>query len=312
MIALIIFFGFGAGTALAHSSTGAWNISPNDTQVFSNLSVAPVRLGTLDGSTRLASTHAATGAQRRAFVGTVTVTGVDSVTLELQGTEKPQTITLPPGFEFKTPGEPRAGTFDVKAQLVILAKRVDGAWVAFMGLVKPEKPSFVPFTGVVTAVNDGVVTVESPDGDVQTLALPGDLGEVALGEVVTVFEEGSGKVTGLVKADQVRKRLNKFLEAASNEEGDEESSQDTDQRSRRADALARTLENFGARHLEVLNRVGGRVQEAVKRQIEIIKAKVKSDRRNSQAIIERVKKKLRVGHGESEPPGHGDRPPVPQ
>ncbi len=178
-----------------------------------------------------------------------------------------------------------------------------------MGLVKPEKPSFVPFTGVVTAVNDGVVTVESPDGDVQTLALPGDLGEVALGEVVTVFKKGSGKVTGLVKADQVRKRLNKFLEAASNEEGDEESSQDTDQRSRRADALARTLENFGARHLEVLNRVGGRVQEAVKRQIEIIKAKVKSDRRNSRAIIERVKKKLRVGHGESEPPGHGDRQP---
>ena len=125
--------------------------------------------------------------------------------------------------------------------------------------------------------------------------MPGDLGEVALGEVVTVFEEGSGKVTSLVKADQVRKRLNKFLEAASDEEGDEESSQDTDQKSRRADALARTLENFGARHLEVLNRVGGRVQEAVKRQIEIIKAKVKSDRRNSRAIIERVKKKATGG-----------------
>ena len=310
-IVLITFFGFGAGTALAHSGPGAWNISPNDAQVFSNQNEALVGIGPLEGTRVLASTHAATGAKRRAFVGTVdSITGsaVESITgsavvLILQGTAVEQTIFVPEELVFKTPGGKRAGTFAEEARVVILAERDGEGWIAIRGLVKPENPMYAPTTGVVTDVDGDVITLESPDGDVQTLTLPDEAEDVVPGEVITVFEEGSGKVTGLVKAAQVQARLNQFLEDAGDDEGDEESSDDTDQRSRRAQALTRVLENFGAQHLEVLNRVADRAPERVRLQIQTTKARVESDQRNSRLIIERVKARLQWTPEEDDPDG---------
>lgn len=318
-IVLIAFFGFGAGTALAHSGPGAWNINTNPTQVFSNPNQAPVVIGPLDGAGGLSATLAATGAKRRAFVGTVdSITGAavysvtgSAVVLILQGTDAKQTIFVPDSVEIKMPGGLRAGEFEVDARVVILTKMNGSEFdrVALRVLVKPEKPMYAHYTGVVTAVDDGVVTVESPDGDVQTLTLPDDAEDVVPGEVITVFE-GSGKVTGLVRAAQVQDRLNRFLEDAGDEEGDEESSDDTGQRSRRADALARVSENFGARHLEVLSRVAARVPERVRLQIETIKARVESGRRHTQAIIQRVTAKLQGRAQDDDPPGNGNLRPV--
>ncbi len=315
-IVLITFFGFGAGTALAHSSPGTGSISPNDTQVFSNSNEARIGVGLPDGSAGLGSTHAATGSKRRAFVGTVTLTGSNPVTgseplmltLVPQGTGEDVVINLLPGFEFKTPGRDDPDPFTGEARVVILAQRVDGGWEAIRGLIKPEKLMYSGHTVVVTDVDEGVVTGESQDGDTQTFTLPDEVGDVTPGEVVTVFEEESGKVTGLVKADQVRSRLNQFLEDAEDEEGDDESSEEIDQRSRRVQALALVLEKFGAHHLEMLNRVADRVPERVRRHIESMKARVESDSRNSRAIIERVIAKLRGRDGEGDLPGHGDNP----
>ena len=136
-IVLITFFGFGAGTALAHSSPGTGSISPNDTQVFSNPNEARIGVDPLGGTTGLASTHPTTGTKHRAFVGTVTLTGSNPVTgseplmvtLVLQGTGDTQDVTLLPGFEFKTPGRDDPDPFAGETRVVILAKRDGEGWL---------------------------------------------------------------------------------------------------------------------------------------------------------------------------------------
>jgi Purple acid Phosphatase, N-terminal domain len=99
----------------------------------------------------------------RAFVGIVFEEPGKTATLIQQGAGEPVTITLPDNYTIKTPGGPRAGTFQIGARVVILAERVDEDWVALRVLVKPVKPN-LPVTGVVVSVEPDSVALIAPDG----------------------------------------------------------------------------------------------------------------------------------------------------
>jgi hypothetical protein len=132
---------------------------------------------------------------------------------------------------------------------------------------------------------------------------------VAPGEVVTVFEDESGEVTGLVDADQIQERLDGFLEEATTEEGDEASAEDIELRSRRVQAVVDAMDRFGANHLRVLNQAVDRVPEHARLHVQSRIAKVEANRHNSRAALERVKAKLQERDLHGNASVHEDRRP---
>jgi hypothetical protein len=157
---------------------------------------------------------------RKAFVGVVARKSSRAVTLTQQGDGERVTIDLPHNYTFKTPGGPRAGTFQREASVVILAQLVDDDWVALKVIVKPEKPN-MPVTGVVVKVDPASLTLMTSDGMQHAFSrLATDKG-LAAGDVVTVFRGNAARAEGLVKANEVRNRLEKLLENITDDNDDE-------------------------------------------------------------------------------------------
>ena len=281
VFALIVFLGFGAGTALANSSNegvGGWSseaVGPGQVSIG-----VP---GTLSGIDAPSTSHA-TGSEpkRRAFVGTLEgpiratgeVTGtfavttpVPSITVSLQTSGGgSQFIGLPPAGEevrevnvladgtaeceiCKFPGGPsRRGAFTENADVVVLVQQVGGTdedpiWEAVWILVKPVKPPPTT-TGLVVGVDGDEVTIETGKGDKKTVTLPEHARGLAHGEVITVFEGDEGKAKGLVRAEEVKNRLKGFLDDA--EEGVADSDGDEDGKGKNHDKAAAHIARIDA------------------------------------------------------------------
>ena len=257
----------------------------------------------------------------RGFVGVVdSYAGPDppnSFVLIRQGTGEVVTIHLPAEglLIFKTPGRPE-GMFMVNARVAVLA-RWDGAmWVAEKGLVKPTKPSFIPFVGVVVSQENGKLTLRLRDGEETTVTISAGDSAPAVGEVVTVFAEpvddndGSpAKATGLVRASEVRQRLEGFLEKANQSEGELPEKARKAQSKRVADqALA--LEGHSAEHVAMVQGLADREDLPPQARVAIGSAldnsKLKRDKSLKIAAKARKKAGPPEGRGKSDSAGQGN------
>jgi len=347
VFALIVFLGFGAGTALANSSNegvGGWSSEAVGTgQVSTGVSGNPYGI---DGSDDARFTSQATGSEpkRRAFVGTLTTHGrviatdettgaaaatvyylVDSITVSLQTSEGGEQyyIGLPGAVEvsadglvdgdgsvdghpyIKMPGGPRHGTFTDDAEVVVLGQETDGGWEAVWILVKPVKPD-VPLQGVVVAVDGDEITVESPDGNTETVTLPEDAGDVAPGEVVTVFRGNSDHAKGMVRAEEVKNRLKNFLDDAEldvDELGEDEEGNKRDKAAAHAERIANYLERFNERQTRLLDRAIGRASARAKAKLEQVRERNKLQRAEHLETIGRIRAKLDRAHPDNSEQG---------
>ena len=176
------------------------------------------------------------------------------------------TVNLTAGaYELKTPGTPSAasvaGTLEVGAKVAVLLEEGSAVQV----LVKPTSPVIVPVTGSVVSVDEnGLMTIATPSGQTRTVQLPPQANRPTVGELVTTFidestgtddeDGGSGRPStaiGLVRADEVRARLSRFLDEALQDATDtEDSGAGTD-----IDGLATLLDDFSTKHVERLNKI---------------------------------------------------------
>ena len=210
------------------------------------------------GSLYSFTTLEATGKTHRSFVGVVvgeTDAGSASFTIILQNTGEQVAVRLPDpaddeDFELKTPGGARAGTFEAGARVVVRAIRADGVWVAREIIVKPVKHS-VPIRGVVIDVTDGTARVITPQGTILVFQLDEGVEAPLEGDLITAFVDESSKAKGLVRADTVLKRLQRFLEAIANDESDLENDTISDL----VDSLVEALESHGAGYSAVIESV---------------------------------------------------------
>jgi hypothetical protein len=172
-------------------------------------------------------------------------------------------ISLSADYDLKIPGQEAvtavAGTFEVGAQVAVLAALTeDGSLDAVQVLVKPVAPIAPPVTGAVVRAEGGVLTIMRPDGTTKTVQLPAGVGAPALGDLVTTFasdgeegEEDPARVTGLVRAEEVRNRLSGFIQDASGTE-DEGEEEDLEEREQELADLIQLRDSYAAKHLEVL------------------------------------------------------------
>jgi hypothetical protein len=336
VFALIVFLGFGAGTALANSSNegvGGWSseaVGPGQVSIG-----ATGNLSGIDGSGDARFTSQATGNEpkRRAFVGKLGATRTPategasgtfvetsfidsiSVTLQTSGGEETKVISLPGDrlevsadgtvdSEFvRTPGGPRAGTLTDGAQVVVLTEETEGGGLeAVWVLVKPIKPN-VPVNGVVVEVDGDEVTVETSNGEKKTVTLPEHARGVGPGEVITVFQDNSGKAKGLVRAQEVKNRLKKFLDDAEEdvdepEEDEEGQGNKHDKAAAHAERIANFLTRFNERQTRLLDRVIGGAPDSVKAKLVQVRERIQAQRLEHREAIERIRAKLDRVHPE--------------
>ena len=316
VFAIIAFLGFGVGTVLADSGNegvGGWSSEADGgaQATFGN----PGNLLGIDGSgdTRFTSQANGSKPKRRAFVGTLDgIAGATAssftVNLQTSGGGDSQVIGLPDqplgvvdgalvGDFIRTPGGPRAGTAQKDARVVVLAKQTDvDVWEAIWILVKPVRP-LVPLGGLVVAVDGVEVTIETLDGDTETVTLPEGAGGVTTGEVITVFRGNSGKAKGLVRAEEVKNRLKRFLDDA--EEDVDEPEEDVDGRGNKhdraaahAEKIANFLERFSQRQTRLLDRVMDRAPERLRVRLAQVRERIQAQRGKHRESIERIRTKL--------------------
>jgi hypothetical protein len=219
--------------------------------------------------------------QRKAFVGTVVGEPGETVTLRQNGNKGDVIIILPDEYELRTPGGPRASTFGDGAEVVILSQKAGDQWVALWVLVKPVKP-ILPVVGVVTEVGPTSLTVLDRKGNAHLLRLENPLDSSIEGEAVTLFPGNGGQLRGLVRAEDVRQRLSKFLEQAEEEEGEEASEADDNLRRRLAKALLERLQKQGAAEVDLLDRALQHAPAGAKTKIEAARAKAQKEFESSQ------------------------------
>ena len=344
VFALIAFLGFGAGTVLADSSNegvGGWS---TEAVGSGQVSIgATSSLSGIDGSddARFTSNVTSSEPKRRAFVGTLAPTRatrevsgtlvkieteISSISVTLQtsgggeqviGLADPVTVGVDGlvatagvtgSTIFKFPGGPRAGTLTDGARVVVLAKQTEpDIWEAIFILVKPDAP---PYTlhGVAVEVDGDQVTIETSNGEKKTVTLPEHARGVGPGEVITVFQDNSGKAKGLVRAKDVKIRLEKFLDDAETDAGESEEDEDGkgnkhDKVAAHAERIASFLARFSERQTRLIDRVIGRgASDNVQEKLAGVRARIQEQRAEHQQAIDRIRAKLDRQH-----PAHSHR-----
>ena len=213
-------------------------------------------------------------------------------------------------YEVRTPGGPVAGSFTDGANVVILALRDDAGWAAMWVLVKPTGLRAQPVTGAVVSVQDGVLTIMRGDGTTKTVQLGRGVAPPEVGELVTGFagppasgdapdRNGHPVTRGLVRASEVRRRLESFLNDLTAEGGGlpEEA---TGHRAQLVDDVAVILEGHADERVNILEKLNRRnlpaqAAEGMQRALE----KTKGDR--GQARINAAEARTKAGP----PPGRG-------
>ncbi len=236
------------------------------------LSVAAVGLaGLVLAGSSTAHAQSAPESNNRGLVGEVTEIREDSFTLEQKGTGEIITVSLE-GFEAKSNltihGAADENEFAEGSQVAVL---VDGDQVAKQILVKPSKPSLQAFSGAVASHEEDTMTIVRPDGESLTIQVPSGTPSPETGAVVMGFAHdahGPGELpvgTGLTTADEMRNRLEGFLQEVSR--GKQNRSAEADvQREERIARLSQILADHSARHLAVLEGVlaNGNLNEAAR------------------------------------------------
>ncbi|MCH7685153.1 MAG: hypothetical protein IH899_00475, partial [Planctomycetes bacterium] len=159
-------------------------------------------------------------ALRKGYVGVVqSYDGASLVIDDPWFEDGPVTVNVDGDTEIRTPGPASiAGTLEEGARVGVLAlENEDGTWQALQVLVKPLAPSVEAVSGAVISREGNVLTIQLPNGETKEIELRSDVDAPEPGDVVTAFvkkPETAGQrpqVTGLEKADQVRKRIEGFL-----------------------------------------------------------------------------------------------------
>ncbi|NIP96116.1 MAG: hypothetical protein GWO24_22840, partial [Akkermansiaceae bacterium] len=216
--------------------------------------------------------------------------------------------------------------FAQDARVVVLAELIEETregetWEAVWILIKPSKPE-KPVQGVVLASEGDEITIETPDGETETVTVDEEEGDVEPGEVVTVFRGNSDHATGLVRAEEVKNRLERFLddaeddvdEAEDSEEGDEEKGKKLDKAADHFDRISGFLNRFTDRQENLLDRVMRGAPEDVKARLQDVKQRIAARRSEHRQRIEDLQNRLDRIHpsnsGQSRPdavdgPGQG-------
>lgn len=180
-------------------------------------------------------------------------------------------------------------------------------------MVKPVRPTVEAVTGAVISRDGNVITIQLPNGETKELTIGQGQQPPEVGEAVTAFANranpngGRPEVTGIEKADQVRQRLEGFLEDVSENRPDLPPAVQH-ARTRIADRLTTLLEDHGHRHVELLQRVmdSDRVPDAAKQRIETAIGKANAGIDSAQEKIEQARDRL--GLPERGPANAGQRP----
>ena len=353
VFALIAFLVFGAGTVLADSSNegvGGWG---SEAVGAGQVTVGgPSNLSGIYGSGDARFTIQATGSEpagdepnRRAFGGTLYMPetegfaaaseiNVGSITVDLQTSEGgEQVIGLPApvtvgvdGLAYsdgsvdghpyiKRPRGPRAGYFTDEAEVVVLAKQTEEGWQALWILVKPMKPN-PPLHGVVIGVDGDKVKIQKANGDTETVTFPGKGRGLTTGEVVTFFRGNSGHAKGVVRAEEVKNRLEKFRDDAG--EGavePEEVEGDGDGKGKNHDKaaahLARIdafLEGFNNRRAQLVDGVIDGAPERIKAKLVEVKERIHAQRLAHRQAAGRIWDRLDRIHPEHSHRGGSEHP----
>ena len=169
------------------------------------------------------SVHAQTApaAPARGLVGEVRDLYAGSFTLIQNGTGEEFILFLQDFDANAALTTPSSGPAQFRngAQVAVL---VDDEFTAVQILVKPSRPSILPFSGAVTSVENGMLTVFRPNGETMTVRVPSGERAPRAGAVVMGFARASDSrgappvTTGLTTAAEMRSRLEGFLEKASN------------------------------------------------------------------------------------------------
>ncbi|MCI0439757.1 MAG: fibronectin type III domain-containing protein [Chloroflexi bacterium] len=234
-------------------------------------------------------TTAQTENVKRAFVGVAAEISDSSMTLVREGSGQRITILLPDTYALKLPGGPRAGEFKEGARVVILAELLDnGEWVALTILVKPSKPN-PPAAGVVVDVSEGQVTVMGIGGNTQTFELALEVANPSIGDLVTAFVPTGGKARGLVKSEDVRERVQGFLEDFVEGELALLPTQGSQAAEQQIELLSQTLQQYGNQELEIIELALDRAPEDKKPDLLDARNRVNLGRQIAQQTVERAR-----------------------
>ncbi len=281
----------------------------------------PLALSLMVFSFGVASAQEDAEVERIGFVGTVASydagTGILVLTVQDDDETVSSEITISVALDvIKIPGE--SGVLEQGAKVTVLAYQPEGEdqWIADSLVVKPVKPTAPPVVGAVVGKETDangvtILSIMRRDGTTKTIQLrAGDVAP-ADGELVTAFagppedddQGGRPVLTGLMKAEEVRARLNKHLtETADNPDLPAQA------RSRLVDDLATTLDAFTANHVTVLEAIKIRAPAAAQRGLDSALENAQSGRNQAQANSTAARDKA----GPPDDRGRADGTPEPE
>ena len=255
------------------------------------LSLAAVGIGglILSGS-GLVHAQTAPEASTRGLVGEIRELKVDSFSLIQNGTGEIFTVSL--------------NGFDANAALTTVQIQV-----------KPSRPTVLPFSGVVTSVENGTMSVVRPSGESMTVQIPSRKSAPQAGAVVMGFARASDSRSapavsiGLTTAEEMRGRLEGFLDEANSAASPRPEQAGTNPQERSA-RLAEILANHTAHQVAILQGVLGKDNLSNKARAAVTRAhssaKVGLQRAREVAVLARAAVRDMGVRGEPEDtPGRG-------
>ena len=230
--------------------------------------------------------HAQTASETssRGLVGEVRDLSDGSFTLIQNGTGEEFILffdSFDAGVALTNHGGGRA-QFQDGAQVAVL---VNDEFTAVQILVKPSRPSILPFSGAVTKVEDGMLTVVRPNGETMTIRVPSGERAPRAGAVVMGFARASDNrgappvSTGLTTAAEMRSRLEGFLEKANNAPNPRSEQTGPNPRSEQAGASPRS-EQRGTSAQERSARLAQILADHTARQVAILQGVLDLDKDN--------------------------------
>ena len=216
--------------------------------------------GFLFSGSGLAHAQTAPEASTRGLVGEVGSLNVDSFLLTQNGTGDEFIVflnDLDASTGLTTHGSGGREQFREGAQVAVL---IDDEGTAVQIKVKPSRPTIQPFSGAVTTIESGTMTVVRPSGESMTVQIPSGERAPQAGAVVMGFARASDNPgapplsTGLTTANQMRSRLEGFLDEA-NSAASHRPEQAGPNRQERSARLAEILFNHTSHQVAILQAV---------------------------------------------------------
>jgi hypothetical protein len=225
------------------------------------LSLAAVGLaGLIFSGSGLVHAQTPSETSARGLVGQIRDLNEDSFLLTQNGTGETFTVFLN-GFDasaaLTTHGSGGRAQFQNNAQVAVL---VDDGMTAVQILVKPSRPTVLPFSGAVTSVENGTLTVVRPSGESMTVQISSRKSAPQAGAVVMGFARASDSrgappvSIGLTTAEEMRSRLEGFIDEANSAASHRPEQPGTNPQERSA-RLAEILANHTAHQVAILQSV---------------------------------------------------------